>query len=242
MDANCLVVLGATAMGKTKRANALAQAHNGEIISADSRQVYRGLDIGTGKDLSDYTVPYHLIDIIDLTSEYNVFTFLRDCYAAFKDISTKGKLPIITGGTGLYLNAFIQGYVFGGGELLDRPEIRPHILGLRCDRGVLRNRIARRLDERLDAGMLDEVASLHEGGTSWERLDRLGLEYRFCARYLQGLIPDRQTFHDTLFYAICQFSKRQGTWFRGMERQGVCIHWEEGGGCEKNSGEVHLRI
>jgi tRNA dimethylallyltransferase len=189
-------------------------------------------------------VPYHLIDIIDLTQEYNVFSFLRDSYAAFQDIAARGKVPIIVGGTGLYLNGFIRGYEFtpgpqectpeknprhrthqGAREKLDRPLIQPRILGMREDRTVLRERIAKRLRERLDAGMLDEVRSLRDAGATWERLDRLGLEYRFCAQYLQGIIPAKEILYERLYHAICQFAKRQETWFRGMERHGTIIQW-----------------
>jgi tRNA dimethylallyltransferase len=245
------VLLGPTATGKTKRGVELAVELNGEIISADSRQVYRGLDIGTGKDLADYTlpagaaagttVPYHLIDIIGLESEYNVFSFLRDSYAAFRDIASRGKLPIIVGGTGLYLDAFIRGYDFaetsptdnnprhrthtGPNESLDRGDIRPKVLGMRLDRPLLQERIKLRLRERLDAGMVAEVAALHDAGAAWERLERLGLEYRFCAQFLQGVIPTETALFDGLCHAICQFAKRQETWFRGMERRGLAIEW-----------------
>jgi tRNA dimethylallyltransferase len=248
---NCLVLLGPTAIGKTKRGVELAVALKGEIISVDSRQVYRGLDIGTGKDLADYTlrdgtqVPYHLIDIIDLEREYNVFAFLRDSYAAFQDIASRGKLPILVGGTGLYLDAFIRGYDFGDDaftdgnprhhtpsgprEGLDRPDVRPKVLGMRLPRPLLQERIKTRLRERLDAGMVAEVAGLHAAGASWERLERLGLEYRFCAQFLQGTAPDpgETALFDGLFHAICQFARRQETWFRGMERRGLPIEWLE---------------
>jgi tRNA dimethylallyltransferase len=227
----------------------LAVELNGEIISADSRQVYRGLDIGTGKDLADYTrpdgtaIPYHLIDIIGLEREYSVFSFLRDSYAAFRDIASRGKLPIIVGGTGLYLDACLRGSDCnetsptdsnprhhthtGPSESLDRPDIRPKVLGMRLLRPRLQERIKTRLQERLDAGMVAEVAALHDAGASWERLERLGLEYRFCAQFLQGVIPSETALFDGLCHAICQFAKRQETWFRGMERRGLAIEWLE---------------
>ena len=111
----CIVVLGPTATGKTRLAVALARRFNGDIISADSRQVYRGLDIGTGKDLAEYRtggtpVSCHLIDIVDAAEEYHLFRFLADATAALRQISGDGRLPIIAGGTPLYLNALIEGY------------------------------------------------------------------------------------------------------------------------------------
>lgn len=264
----------------------LADALNGEIISADSRQVYRGLDLGSGKDLGEYvlggrSVPYHLIDIADLSEEYSVFDFQRDAYAAFREISARGKVPIVVGGTGMYLDSFIRGYEFAEapenpelrasladksmGELTEilvtlkkgklhnttdtrergqliraieiatalrdnarpripRPEIAPLVLGLFFPREVLRQRIALRLEARFKAGMIDEVEGLHRGGVTWERLERLGLEYRQIARFLQGKIPDRETLSRTLAVEIGRFAKRQETWFRGMERKGVVIH------------------
>jgi tRNA dimethylallyltransferase len=110
-----LVVLGPTASGKTALAVRLAAGCNGEIISADSRQVYRGMDIGTGKDLSEYTfrgerIPFHLIDIVDPGYEYNVYEYKRDFLTAYNDIVSRGKEPILCGGTGLYLDAVLRGY------------------------------------------------------------------------------------------------------------------------------------
>ena len=112
---NCIIVLGPTAVGKTSIGVALAGTFNGEIISADSRQTYRHLDIGSGKDLDEYVwegqpVPYHLIDIARLPDEYNVYNYQKDFYAAFKDISGRGKLPVVVGGTGMYLDAVVRGY------------------------------------------------------------------------------------------------------------------------------------
>ncbi len=115
---NSIVVLGATATGKTSYAVKLAKEYNGEIISVDSRQVYTGLDLGTGKDLIEYgDIPYHLIDICDLSREYNVFDFQNDAYSAFRKIQARNKLPIFAGGTGLYLDAIIRKY-----ELIPVPE------------------------------------------------------------------------------------------------------------------------
>ncbi|SDM72780.1 tRNA dimethylallyltransferase [Geoalkalibacter ferrihydriticus] len=280
-DINLLVVLGATASGKTRLGVELARRLNGEIISADSRQVFRGMDLGTGKDLSEYgEVPFHLIDIAEAGSEFSLFAFQRHFFSAFADIQRRGRLPLLVGGTGLYLDAVLRGYRLievppdpslrarlatlddatlrarlrrlkpeqhnttdlmerarlvraieiaegeraAAAELPPLPEVRPLVLGLRWERAALRRRIGLRLRERLAQGMVDEVARLHAAGVSWERLEFYGLEYRFIARHLQGAL-DYDTMLQQLATAIGQFAKRQETFFRRMERQGVEIHW-----------------
>lgn len=115
MKYNLLTILGPTATGKTQLATALAARIDGEIISADSRQIYRGMDIGTGKDLGEYVVdgkpiPYHLIDIVDAGYKYNVFEYQRDFLKAFESVNQRGHLPILCGGTGLYIEAVLNGY------------------------------------------------------------------------------------------------------------------------------------
>ncbi|WP_305042725.1 tRNA (adenosine(37)-N6)-dimethylallyltransferase MiaA [Geoalkalibacter sp.] len=283
---NLLVVLGPTASGKTPLGVELARRFGGEIISADSRQVFRGMDLGSGKDLAEYgAVPHHLIDIRDAGGEFSVFDFQRAFLAAYADIRARGRLPVLVGGTGLYLDAVLRGYRLvevpenpalrrelaaldvsalrarlqrlrpaqhNTTDVLERerlvraieiaegeaaaaaalpplPKIRPLVFGLRWDRARLRERIARRLRERLAQGMVDEVARLHAAGIPWERLEYYGLEYRFIARHLQGeLGPEEMA--QQLTTAIGQFAKRQETFFRRMERQGVEIHWVEGGG------------
>lgn len=299
-----VVVLGPTASGKTALAVHLAEAFGGEILSADSRQVYRGLDIGSGKDLAEYgRVGYHLIDIASLPDEYSVFHYQDDFFRAFDSITCRGFLPVVCGGTGLYLDSVIRGYSFNRVEvnpalraelsslsledlcarllkrkpvihnktdLLDRERviraieiaeadplpdrtafsdslqhadgsqhsdrgprtIRPLVLGVRFARTELRKRIGERLDARISAGMVEEVTLLHEAGISWERLERLGLEYKYTALFLQEKMRDFSEFRETLYTAICQFAKRQDTWFRGMERKGVRITWVENGSRE----------
>lgn len=283
---NLIVVLGPTASGKTELGVALAREYNGEIISADSRQVYRGLNLGAGKDLQVYTaggapVPYHLIDIADLAEEFSVFDFQQHFVRVFNELMQRKVLPVLVGGTGLYLESVLQPYPLvkapenpalraeladlSQEELIARlrslkgrlhnrtdleersrliraieietysqthapepfPEIHPLILGTRWPRNDLRERIAHRLSVRLEAGMVEEVTELHQAGVAWERLERLGLEYRFITEFLQGRITTRGELYDRLFLAICDFAKRQETWFRRMERQGLRIHWIE---------------
>lgn len=288
---NCIVVLGPTAVGKTSIGVHLALNLNGEIISADSRQTYVGLDIGSGKDLCEFTVngrsvPYHLIDVANLSQEYNVFNYQQDFYKVFPKIIERGKLPVIVGGTGMYLDAVVRGYDLVtvpenlelrkelDGKSLDeldamliglkpdlhnksdllirervvraieialymkdmgkeqhcnntvsRPDIRPLIIGTTFQRDLVRQNISIRLKERLEQGMIEEVALLHEKGASWERLEKLGLEYRYCSLFLQGKIKTKEELYEKLFVAIRQFAKRQETWFRGMEKKGVKINW-----------------
>ncbi len=299
---NCIIVLGPTAVGKTAIGVALARVFNGEIISADSRQTYRHLDIGSGKDLADYAqssegpaVPYHLIDITELPAEYNVYNYQQDFYKAFKDISNRGKLPVVVGGTGMYLDAIVRDYqlvilpenkklheeleatplevladrlmklqpdlhkkcdllekdrVIKALEIIEakkqgvestsvqRPEIKPLIIGTTLPRPQLWENISIRLRERLDGGMLEEVQSIHESGISWERLEKLGLEYRFCSEFLQGKIASKEELYQSLFIAIRQFAKRQETWFRMMEKKGVEIKWLKPGNKEERIKEA----
>ena len=286
---NCAVVLGATATGKTALAVKLAHAKHGEIISADSRQVYRGLDLGTGKDLQEYgSIPYHLIDVCDLNREFTVFHFQQEVYRIFPQLIEKDALPIIAGGTGLYLDAIIRSYELipvpedpalratlttktlpelqdmlmalkpdihnktdleqpdrlvraieiaryrqehpesAAVHLHNVPPIKPKIYGISFERSILRERIRRRLIARIDAGMIEETEQIHAQGYSWERLESLGLEYRFTAQYLQGKIESKEAYIEQLYRAIGQFAKRQETWFRRMERNGIEIEWIDG--------------
>ena len=278
-----LVILGATAGGKTALAVQVARRLDAEIISADSRQVYRGMDLGSGKDLAEYgEIPYHLIDIAEPGSEYNLFSFQRDCFTAIEQIRERGKLPLLCGGTGMYLDAVLRGYRLievaenpvlrselaslndeqlrarllrlkpqqhNRTDLDDRPrliraieiatgeatapdlppppQIHPLVFGLRWPRDILRQRIATRLRQRIELGMIEEVERLHSTGVPWEALEFYGLEYRFIAQYLQGKLA-RNDMELKLRNAIGQFAKRQETFFRRMEKQGVIIHWLDG--------------
>ncbi len=230
-----VVVLGPTASGKTKYAVALAQKLGGEIISADSRQVYRGMDIGTGKDLAEYgTVPCHLIDIAEPGEQYNVWQFQQDFLKAWTDIRARGAVPILCGGTGMYINAVTRGYDFSEKTPLSAPRTEssfsevlpknPFFIGTLVSREVRNARIDARLDARLQEGMVEEIRGLLERGVPAERLIAYGLEYKFVTLYLQGELPYAEM-REKLAIAIHQFAKRQMTWFRGMERSGAVIHW-----------------
>lgn len=224
---NLLIILGPTACGKTPFAARLAREIDGEIISADSRQVYRGMDIGTGKDIIDYTVdgvevPYHLIDIADAGTKYNVYEFQADFLKAYKDIVSRGKTPILCGGTGMYIESIIKGYEFDGREF---PQFNTVIIGLKISRELRREKITRRLKARLEEGMIDEIRSLLDRGVPSEALIRYGLEYKFVTLYLLGELTYEEMYR-LLEIAIHQFAKRQMTWFRGMEeRRNIAINW-----------------
>ncbi len=282
-----LVIIGPTATGKTTLAANMAIKLNGEIISADSRQIYRGMDLGTGKDLADYTVngisvPYHLIDIIEAGEKYNVFQYQADFLNAYTTIREKGKLPILCGGSGMYIEAVLKGYKLvdvPNNELLrtelehfdlpeltaklskmkplhnktdvdtkDRafraleiatfyenhpttdfgfPTINPLIIGIELDRQTVKNRITDRLKQRLRQGMIDEVQTLLNKGVPADVLVYYGLEYKFITQYL-AKESSYNKMVSTLNVAIHQFSKRQMTWFRKMERNGFNIHWMDG--------------
>lgn len=284
MEYNLITIVGPTATGKTAFAAKLASAINSEIISADSRQVYRDMTIGTGKDLADYIVngnqiPYHLVDIVEAGYQYNVYEFQRDFLSAFKTISEKGKLPILCGGTGLYVEAALKGYkmlevpvndvlraelenksleelaeilkkykplhntsdietkrrairaieiadYYRNNEVanIDYPQINSLVVGIDISREERRQRISQRLRRRLEEGMIAEVQHLLDKGLSPESLIYYGLEYKFVTNYLLGNLTYDELYAQ-LEIAIHQFAKRQMTWWRGMERRGIKIHW-----------------
>jgi tRNA dimethylallyltransferase len=222
-----ITILGPTASGKTPFAAHLAH-HLGdaEIISADSRMVYRGMTIGSGKDLDDYVVdghhiPYHLIDICEAGYRFNVYEFQCAFQNAFMDITARGQLPIMCGGTGLYIESVLKSYELGQVRF---PERNSLTIGLSIERDLRREKISRRLKARLDEGMIEEVQTLLQT-VSAEKLIRYGLEYKFVTLYCLGQLSYDEMYRQ-LEIAIHQFAKRQMTWFRGMEeRRGIPIHW-----------------
>ncbi len=254
-----IVVLGPTASGKTKYAVGLAKEINAsvelglfegcpgrmtdevsisgaEIISADSRQVYRGMDIGTGKDLAEYEdIPYHLIDILPAGAQYNVYQYQRDFSRVWTELRSRAAVPILCGGTGMYINAVTAGYDFTSRHSLSSERAaqrleglprHPFFIGTLVSREERNRRIDLRLDARLREGLVEEVRGLLESGVPASALISYGLEYKFVTLYLQGAL-DYAQMREQLATAIHQFAKRQMTWFRGMERSGARIHWVE---------------
>ncbi|WP_025144808.1 tRNA (adenosine(37)-N6)-dimethylallyltransferase MiaA [Pedobacter jeongneungensis] len=282
---NLIIILGATASGKTKLAVQVAEALGGEIISADSRQVFKRMDIGTGKDLQEYEIngkiiPYHLIDILEPGERYHVDAFKNDFYKAFEIITEQQKIPILCGGTGMYIHSLLQNQTFTAIpvnqelrdqldllskdelilkiqsdknqntdhvdlsskkrliraleiaeylkdhklETVERPEIKPIIFGLKNEVEFTRAKILKRLDERFASGLIEEVEQLIKDGISKETLIFYGLEYKFIVNYLDGLFT-LEELKLKLGIAICQYAKRQNTFFRKMEKDNVNIIW-----------------
>jgi len=286
MKYNLITILGPTAVGKTRLSALLAYRFNGEIISADSRQVYKDMDIGTGKDLNDYIVEgkkvaYHLVDVIDPGKEFNLFMFNQSFYNLFNDVTSRNKIPFLVGGTGMYLHSILKGYELNKVEFdntrynelceLDIPilqnklkKLNPNLhnttdllikdrviraimiaekqdmedvkgkvpvnsltIGINLEREKVRERITERLKHRLETGMIEEVEKLIYQGIAFEKLEFFGLEYKFIAKYLKGQLNYDEMFQK-LNTAIHQFAKRQMTWFRKMEREGINIFWING--------------
>ena len=280
-----VAVVGPTASGKTRRAVSIASSFGGEIISGDSRQVYRGMDIGTGKDLKEYgDVKYHLIDIADAGEKYNLHRFLSDFRKAKDDIISRGLLPVLCGGTGMYVEAALSGLVMPEverndalraslegknleelteilrtyktlhnstdidtrdralraieiqkyyadhpeeAERTDRRSAKPLsslVIGIDIPREARREKITRRLDERLEEGMIEEIKGLIARGVNPNDLIYYGLEYKFVTLHVIGKLS-LEEMRSQLEIAIHQFAKRQMTWFRGMERRGISIRW-----------------
>jgi len=284
---NLITITGATASGKTSVAAHLAKELDSEIISADSRQVYRGMDIGTGKDIEDYTVegiqiPHHLIDIVDAGYKYNVYEFQKDFFCIYKGISSRNKIPVLCGGTGMYIESVLRDYkliqvpvndglranlknmdinelerilrsykaIHNKSDLdtpkrairaieiaeyysrkevdpAENPEINSLNVGIYFNREERRERITQRLSQRLKEGLVEEVEMLIKKGLTYDDLEYYGLEYKFVSWYLSGKIDYEELFN-RLNTAIHQFSKRQITWFRKMEKSGIKINWIDG--------------
>jgi len=282
-----LVILGPTASGKTSLAVSLALKYQGEIISADSRQVYKGMDIGTGKDLKEYKVgskkiPYHLIDVVSPKTSFNLAKYQKKAISSISDILKRKKLPILVGGSGLYLQAVVDNYKLSESkpnierrnklELLSVSELYSYItklkanfaknlnnsdknnkrrliryieiiedgetvskkdkdlynfliIGLKPEKELLKEKIIKRLKERLEKeNMLEEVKRLKREGVSWKRLKSFGLEYKYVSQYLLKEISYEEM-EERLALAICQFAKRQKSWFKRWQKQGRKIHW-----------------
>jgi len=281
---NLITILGPTAVGKTRLASLLASEFNGEIISADSRQVFRRMNLGTGKDYSDYivkgiAVPYHLVDIMEPSEEFNVFLFREKFYDAYTLIKSNNKTPFLAGGTGLYINSIVSNYsmqkisgsaerieelnslseerlreiltalnpslhnttdlelkeriirailIAEGNELSEPKEkINSLNIGVSFPREVIKERITRRLKERLKEGMIEEVENLLKEGITFEKLVFFGLEYKFVGLYLKKELTYNDMFQK-LNSAIHAFAKRQMTWYRKMEKEGTEINWIDG--------------
>jgi len=229
MENKVLVLLGPTASGKTSLAVALANKLDGEIVSADSRQIYQGMDIGTGKDLAEYrNVPYHLIDNHQIGDVYSVAHFQKEALDAIQEIASRGKLPIVCGGTGLYLESLINQFQFSRvPDFLEESltyDLDFQVFGLNPTLEVRRERISNRLHLRLKEGLVEEVQALLGHGISQDALIWMGLEYKWAVHFLNGEIS-RDRFEQGLEVAIHQFAKRQMTYFRKMEKAGISITW-----------------
>ena len=290
LDKPMITIVGPTACGKTRLAVDVALAYDSEVISADSRQFYRGMTLGTGKDLDDYVVrdsqgniirvvPYHLIDIREPGYKYSIYEYQSDFHRVYDDMVSRGKIPVLCGGSGLYVESVLRGYEMH--EVPENPELRRQlegkslaeleailktyktlhnttdtdtakraireieirdyyrthaeqltgypavkslVVGINIDRDVRRERITKRLYERLEAGMIDEVRGLLDRGIQPDDLIYYGLEYKYLTLHVIGKLS-YQEMVDQLEIAIHQFAKRQMTWFRGMERRGTKIHW-----------------
>lgn len=283
-DHNLIIILGATASGKTKLAVTLANDLDGEIISADSRQIFKQMDLGTGKDLAEYqigdkSIPYHLINILEPGERYHVDAFKNDFFDAFESITKRGRIPILCGGTGMYIHSLLQNQPYtavpanedfrknleplskeelivklrsectdidkfdlsskkrliraieivaflkhNSIEVPERPILKPIIFGLKNQIEVTRSKIIDRLEKRLSDGMIQEVEQLLTNGVPAETLIFYGLEYKFIVNYLGGNL-NFDELKLKLGIAICQYAKRQNTFFRKMEKDGIKINW-----------------
>ncbi len=293
MNYNLVIILGPTATGKTKLGTALAQKFNGAIISADSRQVYRQMDLGTGKDISEYnvngeTIQYYMIDIVEPNENFDLFKFKNKFDEYFEIIKKNNKNPFMVGGSSLYLHSIITNYnmvpvdlaskeseeylkmdikelqsillknnpqLHNTTDLLDKERIvkailinrakteshnksniiyNPLIIGITLPNEVIKERINKRLKERLKTGMIEEVESLIKNGLTFDRLVFFGLEYKYIGMYLFKQL-NYNDMYQKLNSAIYEFARKQIKWFRKMEREGIVINWVEGPDIEKAS-------
>jgi len=280
-----LVILGPHASGKSDLAIKIAQLFNGEIISADSRQIYQGMNIGTGKVLRDDNknleflssgIRHHLLDIVSPQEYFSVAQYQKLALDAISDILQRGKLPIICGGTGLYISATIEGWqlpkikpqeslrrelenlttqelfqklkklaperaqtigqnnkrrlvraleIILSGQTIAPLKKQPlaydiFIVGVKRSNEELKQRIKLRLEQRLAQGMIEEIKKLKDNGVNSRRLEDFGLEHRWVNRYLENKV-DFETMKNNLYRDICQYAKRQMTWFKKIPN----VHW-----------------
>ncbi|MBX7204541.1 MAG: tRNA (adenosine(37)-N6)-dimethylallyltransferase MiaA [Bacteroidia bacterium] len=300
---NEVMVLGPTASGKTKLAVALAQNLDGEIVSLDSRQVYKQMTIGTGKDYAEYTVngktiPVHLIDVAEPGTNFHLHQYLEHFAGVHRKLITAQKIPVLCGGTALYVQALLRGFEFTSvpvnevlrhqlqvlskEELLSEfkklpiteftekadtstakriiraieigtfllkhpldklklPQLKPLVFGIDLPREIRRARIAGRLEVRLQNGMIEEVQQLLEEGITEKQFIHYGLEYKFVVEYLQKKYS-LEYMQQHLTIAIQQFAKRQMTWFRKLEREGLKLYWIDGTATPDEQTEIAMNI
>ncbi|AKM84140.1 TPA: tRNA (adenosine(37)-N6)-dimethylallyltransferase MiaA [Candidatus Campbellbacteria bacterium] len=279
-----IVVLGPTSSGKSDLAVELAKKFNGEIISADSRQVYKGLDIGSGKITKKemQKIPHYLLDVVSPKSVFTIAQFKKNTDKIIRDILKKGKTPIIAGGTGFYIQSIVDNIVL--------PEVKPNLklrkelakksvdelanilkkmdknrageidlknprrliraieiatelgkvpklstnsnpvavggeydvlqIGIKTDDDILKERIAKRFEKRVKAGIVKEAEDLHKNGLSWKRMKEIGLAHKYISLHLQGKMTKDEMIENSI-REEWQYAKRQKTWFKRDKR----IEW-----------------
>jgi tRNA dimethylallyltransferase len=219
-----IAIIGPTASGKTALASSLAVTLGGELISADSRQVYRGMDIGTAKE-RNLPVPQHLIDIKDPEERMTVAEFQALAYKEINNIHAAGKIPFLVGGSGLYAEAVMSGYLFeeSGKSTASHPRYTSLKIGIAIEREELRKRVAARTSQWIEQGLLEEIKGLIQQGVSRDWIVSLGMEYRYFTLYLEGALSLEEAITKTNI-SINQFIKRQYTWWRRHAN----VHWVEG--------------
>ena len=266
-----IAIVGPTSSGKSALAIRLAKKFGGEVISADSRQVYKGLNIGTGKITKKemWGIRHHMIDVVSPKKQFSVAEYRKIAEEKMKEIHGRGKIPIVTGGTGLYIDSLVNGIVIPEvppnlilrkklekkntselfamlkkidprrAKIIDRNNHRRLIRAIEISRELgkvpsfklrvpnhktlkigpslsdkeLRSKIHIRLFARISRGMIGEARKLHEKGLSWKRMDGLGLEYRYLAKYLKKEISKKEMF-EKLETEIWRYAKRQMTWWK----------------------------
>ena len=223
------VVLGPTAAGKSDLAVQLAKKFKGEVISSDSRQIYKGMDIASNKITAKEmkSIPHHLLDIVRPDQEFNLYDWQQTTFKTIDKIIAKGKLPIIAGGTGLYICSIIQNYDLNPKD----PQIRecPYdfiVFGIDPNRERLYKKINTRVERMVDDGSIDEVKKIYKKYKDKKLPALSGIGYREIIEYLDKKIS-LETAIDKIKQNTRHYAKRQMTWFRRMERQGTKIHWNK---------------